>query len=74
MFSLSAVYLIYNLVKFIGLEPGDKAKIEARNGVMYGIAGMVIMFSVYGLIGFVLDSFGIRRSDIPADATRYIIK
>lgn len=72
MFSLALVYFIYGIVKFLSLEAGDKARDEARKSIMWGLVGMVVMFSVYGLIRFVLDTFGIAPSDIPASSRPYI--
>lgn len=65
LFALAFVYFIYGIIKFLSLEPGDKAREEARSAMLWGIIGMVIMFSVYGIIHFVLGTFGIQESDIP---------
>lgn len=72
MFSLALVYFIYGIIKFLSLEAGDKARDEARKSIMWGIVGMVVMFSVYGLIWFVLDTFGISSNDISPDSRPYI--
>lgn len=58
-FGLSFVYFTYGVVKFIRLEAGDKSRDEAKNAILWGIVGMVIMFSVYGIIRFVLATFGV---------------
>lgn len=60
MFGLAFVYFIYGGIRFLSAEPGDKSRIEARDSMMWGIVGMVIMVSVYGLIRFVLGTFGIN--------------
>ena len=70
MFSLSFVYFIYGIVKFLALDVSDASRKEARNSIWWGIVGMVIMFSVYGIIRFVLATFGI--SGIPAEAGQYL--
>lgn len=59
MFGLSFVYFVYGVIRFLSAEAGDKTRIEARDSMIWGIVGMVIMFSVYGLIRFVLGTFGI---------------
>lgn len=58
-FGLSSVYFIYGIVKFLSLEAGDKNKKDAQNAIIWGLVGMVIMFSVYGIINFVLATFGV---------------
>ena len=62
-FSLAFLYFIYGIVKFLSLEGGDKTRKEAQDAILYGIIGMVIMFSVYGIIKFVLATFGIPEGD-----------
>jgi hypothetical protein len=61
LFSLSFVYFAYGVVRFLSTNAGDKSstRVEARNSIMWGIIGMTIMFSVYGILNFVLATFGI---------------
>ncbi len=64
VFSLSFVYFVYSVVRFLQLEAGDKDRKEAQNAIIWGIVGMVIMFSVYGIIHFVLATFGVTTIDL----------
>mgnify|MGYP003393317964 CR=1 FL=1 len=61
MFALSFLYFTYYAIRFLAVDVGDKggARKEARDAMIWGIVGMVVMFSVYGLIGFVVDSIGV---------------
>jgi hypothetical protein len=61
LFAVSAIYFIYGIVRFLsaGAENVDKSRKEAQNAILWGVVGMVIMFSVYGLIRFVLATFGV---------------
>ncbi len=70
LFALSLAYFIYGVIKFLSLEDGNKEKDEAWSSILWGIVGMVIMFSVYGIIRFVLASFGI--SGLPAETEQFI--
>ena len=65
MFAVSFVYFIYGIVKFLRLEAGDKEREEAKNAMLWGIVGMVIMFSVFGIIAFILRTFGLPNSSAP---------
>lgn len=73
-FSISFVLFVYNAIRFLSVDPGDKGSTreEAKKSMLWGLVGMIIMFSVYGLIGFVIDTFGISSSDISAEATQFI--
>ena len=66
LFAVSFVYFLYGIVKFLRAEPDDKGttRTESRNAIMWGLIGMLIMFSVYGIIRFVLGTFGISPSEV----------
>jgi hypothetical protein len=63
-FALATLYFFYGIVKFLNPNTGEKDKIEARSAILWGIVGMAIMFSVYGIIGFVLSTFGINKAPV----------
>lgn len=65
MFALSFLYFAYGAVRFLSSDAGDKGSTrkEARDSMIWGIVGMVVMFSVYGLIRFVLSSIGVNIDD-----------
>lgn len=62
MFAISFLYFAYNAVRFLATDAGEKGgtRKEARDAMIWGIVGMVIMFSVYGLIWFVLGTLGVN--------------
>lgn len=62
LFAVSFAYFIYGGVKFLSLDVGDKNRKDAQMSMVWGILGMVIMFSVYGIINFVLGTFGIDKT------------
>ena len=63
-FAISFVYFFYGVIQFLRQEASDtnKTREEARDAILWGLVGMAIMFSVYGLIGFVLDTFGVSKT------------
>ena len=76
LFGVSLVVFLYGIVKFLTLDAGDTGtkRSEARSAILWGMVGMLIMFSVYGLIRFVLDTFGITPNDIGPAGQQYIFK
>lgn len=64
LFAISFLYFVYGIVKFLNLDVADTSRKDAKNAIIWGIVGMLIMFSVYGIINFVLTTFGIPTSDI----------
>ncbi len=73
-FSLAFVYFFYGIVKFLSIDAADKSRKEARDAIMWGIVGMIIMFSVYGLIRFVLATFGVPVTDSSLGAAKTFLK
>lgn len=68
MFALSFVYFSYGIIKFLSADVTDKSREESKNSILWGIVGMIIMFSVYGIIHFILVTFGIQNNS----ATNYL--
>lgn len=74
VFVLSMAYFVYGVIRFLYVDSDDKgnSRAEARSAIMWGVIGMVIMFSVYGIIAFMLTAFGISASDLPPSVAPYI--
>lgn len=57
-FTVATVYLFYGIAKMISRS--DSKDLDSdRNAVKYGVIGMFIMFSVFGILRLVLNTFGI---------------
>ena len=67
-FAISFVLFIYGVVRYLSLDAADSKRKEAQNSILWGIVGMVIMFSVYGIINLILGTFGISTSELGAGA------
>ena len=58
-FVIATIYLFYGIVDMIwGASGGDLDK--KKNNVIYGVVGLFIMFSVYGILRLTLGTFGIE--------------
>ena len=68
LFSVAFIYFAWGVVNLINADAGKKE--EARNAVIWGLVGMFIMFSTYGIIKLLLDTFGIDKVDVPYINTR----
>ncbi len=56
--SVSVVWFIYNVIQFI--RAGEKDKPKYRTGMVYGIVGLTVMVSLWGLVYIFQSTFGIR--------------
>ncbi len=62
-FAIATVVFFWGVVRLIwGADGGDLEK--KKSTVFYGIVGMFVMFSVYGILRLVLSTFGITYSGL----------
>ncbi len=63
-FVVATIFFFYAIIQLIaGSDGGDLEK--KRKNVMYGIFGLFIMFSVYGILRLVLTTFNIPTTNLP---------
>lgn len=61
LFAVALVYFIYGVVKFI-MAAGDEDKVkEGKSAMIWGIIGLVVIISVYGLITFLSGALGLQQ-------------
>lgn len=60
LFTAALIYFLYGAVMFIKAE--DKARDEARNKILYGIVGLFVMVSVWGLVAVLSGTFNLSAS------------
>ncbi len=65
VFAVALIVFVYGLVQFISSETSDAEREQGKKKILYGLLGMFIMFSAYGLIRLILGTFGIPN---PSDA------
>ena len=63
LFSVAFIYFAWGVINLITADASKKN--EAKDSVVWGLVGMLIMFSTYAIIGLILDSFEIKKTDIP---------
>jgi len=58
-FVIATIYLFYGIAQLIfNADSGDLEK--NKTSVMYGVIGLLVMFSVYGILRIVTETFGIE--------------
>ena len=58
MFALAAVYFFYGVAAYIWNPNNEEAREKGRKGMLWGIVGMFIMVSVFGIMRFLISSIG----------------
>ncbi len=61
-FAIALLYFFWGVYQFISTEAAGKDRAKGQQKILYGILGMFIMFAAKGLIGLVLNTFGITPS------------
>ncbi|MBI5400924.1 MAG: hypothetical protein HZB12_02325 [Candidatus Yonathbacteria bacterium] len=59
MLAAGVVWVIWSAFKFVMSAGDEEKRKEGREGIIYGIIGLAIMLSVWGLVGLVTRSTGL---------------
>ncbi|KKU80713.1 MAG: hypothetical protein UY07_C0035G0009 [Parcubacteria group bacterium GW2011_GWA1_47_8] len=58
LFALAMMYFLWGVFKFIQGQDNEEAQEEGKSHMMWGIAGMAIMFAVYGILNIIGSTAG----------------
>lgn len=58
-FGVALLVFFWGIFQFIASETGDIGREEGKRKIFWGLFGIFIMISAYGLINLVLGTFGI---------------
>ncbi len=61
-FAVALLVFFWGIFQFIASETADAKREEGKKKIIWGLIGMFIMFSAYGLIRLLL---GVVRVDVP---------
>ncbi len=64
LFAVAFVYFIWGLVEFIRDAEGDKGRETGKRNIIWGIVGMVIMVSVFGIINLIIGTIGAENPSV----------
>lgn len=69
VFTLGLFFFLWGLVEFLIKLRDGQPSAEGKRHMVYGMIGMLIMVSVYGIISLVMNTFGIDP-DTAVDVSR----
>jgi hypothetical protein len=58
--ALAVVYFIWGIFRYV-MAGDDDAKAAAKDKIIYGIVGLFVMISVWGLVNILVRTFGISN-------------
>lgn len=70
LFALALVYFLYGMFEFIANAENDEKKTIGKSHMLWGVIGLTIMMGVWFILGVILNTLNIPRSQIdPQEGT-----
>jgi hypothetical protein len=63
MFAAALVLFLYGVFEFIQGAEGDDARTKGRSHMIYGLIGMFVMVSVFGIMRLLANSLGVQNTN-----------
>jgi len=57
LFALALVYFLIGVFKFVANSDSDDGREEGRNHIIWGLVGMFVMVSVFGIMNLIVRTF-----------------
>jgi uncharacterized membrane protein YidH (DUF202 family) len=64
LFAFAVAFFMYGLFQFLSNQDNDEKRTEGKSHMIYGVIGMSIMMGVFAIMGIVLNTFNISKSEI----------
>ena len=64
-FAVAMLVFFWGVVQFINSETADAKRAEGQRKLIFGLIGMFVMVSAFGIIHFILSTFGIAPPSYP---------
>lgn len=65
LFALAMLIFFWGIVQFINSETTDSKRGEGKNKIIWGLVGMLIMISSFGIIRLIINTFGLDEPRYP---------
>ena len=63
-FVIAIIYLFYSIIQMIWSADRSSELSKTRDNVKWGVVGLFIMFSVYGILNIVIKTFNITCTGV----------
>lgn len=65
LIAFGVLYIVYETVRYFMLADSEEARKEAGTGIFYGIVGIFIIVSIWGLVNILINTFPTGRNAAP---------
>lgn len=69
LIACAVVYFLYGVLQYVIMGDDEEKKEKAKTTILYGIVGIFVMVSVYGLVKLVQNTFGVGINDTNSPST-----
>lgn len=67
LISLAVVWIIFNVVRYLILgADSEDARAKAKDSILYGVIGLVVILSIWGLVAIVRNSL-VTNNNVPVN-------
>jgi len=67
LFALAVVYFIYGIARYLLSPDNEEIRKSSKQHMLWGVIGMFIMVSVFGILSLIINTFGIENSGTSSD-------
>jgi Type IV secretion system pilin len=64
LFALAVVYFLWGVFDFLSNQDNEEKKSSGKQHMLWGIIGLTIMLGVWTILGFVLNTLQIPKSQV----------
>jgi|SRR3989338_8507200 len=64
LFALALAYFLYGVFEFIANQNNEEKKTSGKSHMLWGVVGITVMMGVWTILGIVLNTLNIPKSDI----------
>lgn len=65
LFAVAVGVFIWGVIQYLRNSSDSKKREEGRSFMIYGIVSLFVMISIWGLVGFLGNTFGISTDFVP---------
>ncbi|MBU3668808.1 MAG: hypothetical protein FGM57_02470 [Candidatus Taylorbacteria bacterium] len=67
LFAAAVLVFLYGVFEYVKGADSDDARSTGRNHIIWGVVGMFIMVSAFGIMDLIMNTIGANRSDNGVD-------
>jgi hypothetical protein len=64
LFALAILFFLWGMMQFILNQNNEEKVTQGKSHMLWGIIGIVIMMGVWAILGVILNTFGIPKTQI----------